>query len=455
MNSLGALRPRWDKEYGSVLLTVAVPVALQNLISIGLNLVDVLMIGRLGVPELAAVGAANRIYSVFGMMCFGMVSGFSVYVAQYWGVRDIKNIRRVFGLALLANTMVALLFMLLAGFMPRTLLHLFVKEAAVLDLGQQYLRIALFSYPLIALSFATSFTCRAIRRLRGPTLISAAALGFSTLLRYVLIFGNWGFPRLGVQGAAIATVAGRLLELALLFTLIYGGTLHPLAGKPRELFSHTRELRRKIFRTSLPVLMNEACMTLGGTAFYVAVGFLGTTAVAVMQVGSVLNDFFQAIFYGMGNAVAVITGNELGRGQRDRAYANGRSALLATALLALVMATLMISSRGFIISLYKFDTTASALLSQVLLVYSLYMMPRMLAYVLVCGLLRAGGDTRFCMFVDIGCTWLIGVPAAFFGALALHCQLPAVLALLLVADVLACLICSVRFRSKVWINTLI
>jgi len=455
MNILGTLRRRWDRDYTSVLLTVALPVTLQNLISIGLNLVDVLMIGLMGVPELAAVGAANRIYAVFGMTCFGLVSGFSVYVAQYWGTRDIKNIRRVYGLALTAASALSLLFVLMCILFPRPLLYLFVKEASVLDLGQQYLNIAILSYPLIALSMTTHFICRAIRRLRGPTLISATALGFSTLLRYGLIFGNLGFPRLGVTGAAIATVSGRFLELILLFMLLYCTREHPLAGKPRELFFYSAAMRLKILRTAVPVMINEAIFIGGATAFYVAVGFLGTAAVAVMQVASVLSDFFQAIFYGVGNAVAVITGNELGRGNKERAYGNGVAALIATAFLGLIMTALMLSAGGFIVNIYNFDAATSALLSGVIIVYSIYMTPRMLAYVQVCGLLRAGGDTRFCMFVDAGCICLFGVPLAFCGALVLQWQLPYVLALLLLGDVLCCLICFLRFRSKIWIRTLI
>ncbi|MCL1816284.1 MAG: MATE family efflux transporter [Clostridiales bacterium] len=455
MTNLKLLRRRWDKDYTSALLTVALPVTVQNLISIGLNLVDVLMIGWVGVPELAAVGAANRIYSIFGMLCFGLVSGFSVYVAQYWGVRDIKNIRRVFGLALRATGILALLFVLMCLIFPRPLLHLFVKEAAVLYLGQKYLSIAIFSYPLIAMSMTTSFVCRAIRRLRGPTLISAIALGFSTLLRYALIFGNWGFPCLGVTGAAIATVAGRLLELTLLALLIYATRCHPLAGKPKELFSANSAMRQKILRTAFPVMINEGCFIGGITGFYIAVGFLGTAAVAVMQVASVLSDFFQAIFYGFGNAVAVITGNALGRGHTERAYQNGQTALAVTLVLGLIMGTSMIAARGFIVQLYDFNDTTSALLSSVIIVYSIYMTPRMLAYVEVCGLLRAGGDTRFCMFVDATCSCFIGVCLAFCGVFVLRWQLPYVLALQLLGETMGCLICYLRFRSKIWIKTLI
>jgi putative MATE family efflux protein len=455
MNAPHPALGRWNKEYTSVLLTVALPVMLQNLISIGLNLIDVLMVGRLGVSELAAVGAANRIYSVFGMICFGLISGFAVFIAQYWGVRDIRNIRRVYGLAMAAMLSIAIAFMLLAALAGRVILSLFLKDPAVVEIGLQYLNIALFSYPLVAYSFCTAFSSRSLRRIRVTTVINCIALSISTLLNYGLIFGNFGLPRLGVQGAAISTVIARALELTMLMIYIYGSREHPLAGKWRELFSFDGALVRKVMTTAWPVLVNEGFFTLGITSFYVAVSYLGTEAVAVMQVSMVVNDFFMATFFGLGNAVAVITGNELGRGEKELAFANGKVALKVTLALSLLIGGLLLSSRGLIVNIYALDPYTSAMLNQVLLVCAFYTAPRMLVYVLICGLLRAGGDTRFCMIVDVSSICLIGVPLAFIGVLALHWQLPAVLGLYYAYDLVNLVLCLRRFRSKVWINTLI
>jgi putative MATE family efflux protein len=417
--------------------------------------VDVLMITRLGVNELAAVGAANRVYSVFGMLCFGLISGFSVYIAQYWGVRDIKNIRRVYGLALTSMLGVAVLFMLLAVCAGRSILHLFVKDAAVIELGCQYLNIALFSFPFIAYSFCTAFSSRSLRRLRASTLINALALGINTLLNYGLIFGNLGLPRLGVQGAAIATVIARALEFIMMLLFVYGSREHPLAGRRRELFSFGGAFARKILATTLPVLGNEGFYTLGITCFNVAVSYLGTESVGVMQLSMVINDFFLAVFFGLGNAVAVITGNELGRGQTDRAYANGTAALRLALLLSVLIGGLILAASGPLVNVCRLDPYTSAMFSQVLAVRAFFTPPRMLVYVLVVGLLRAGGDTRFCMFVDAGSVWLIGVPLSFLGALALQWQLPAVLGLLFAGDLVSLALCLRRFRSQRWINTLI
>ena len=455
MDTPAPAQPLLKKEYISVLLTVALPVMFHNVISLGLNLIDLLMIGRLGVNELAAVGAASRVYSIFVMMCFGLICGFSVYTSQYWGVRDIKNIRRVYGLAATSMISLALLFVLLAAFFGRPILYLFVKDPAVVELSRQYLIISVFSFPFLAYSFCTSFSSRSLRRLVAVTSINALALAIKTWLNYLFLFGNFGMPRLGLTGAAWGTVIARVLEMIMMVIYIYGSREHPLAGKLRELFSFDMTLARKIFKTVLPVLGNESAHMLGMTLFYVIISYLGTEAVAVMQVSMLVNDFFLAIFFGLGGAVAVITGNELGRGHKELAYTNGVLALKVTVFLSLLIGALLFIARGPIVQLYSLGPVASGILSQVLTVCALYIPIRMLVYVLIIGLLRAGGDTRFCMFVQACTILFVGVPLAFTGALILQLPLYAVLALLLTCDLASLMICYPRFRSKVWINKLI
>lgn len=446
---------RLDQRYLSVFITVALPVIVQHIVSIGLNLVDVLMIGRVGVDELAAVGAANRIYSLFGMLNFSMVSGASIYVAQYWGTRDIANIRRVLGLALVCCVGLSLVFLLLAAFLARPLLALFLHEADVIELARQYLHIAMFTYPLLAVSSCISVSSRAIRRLKAPTVINACALTLNTLLNYCLIFGGFGFPRLGVVGAAIATLIARLLETGLMLACTYGAAGHPLAARPRELFAFDRALSRSVFHTALPVLLSDGSMTLGNTCYFIAFGYLSTAAVGVMQIAGVLNDFFQSLFYGVGSAAAVIIGNELGRGEKEATYGHGKLMLRATVVLSFAVTLLMLLSRGLVVRAYDLEPAASAMLSGAIFVYACYMLPRMISYILQCGVLRAGGDTTYCMLAGAATVWLVSVPAAFCAVLLLHWSLPGVLALLMLGDVLAALLLLRRFHSRIWLNTLI
>lgn len=200
-------KTHFGREFYKTALVIAIPIVIQNLISIGLNMADTIMIGKLGVDELAAVGTANRLYFVFSTLCFGVYSGAAVYVSQYWGVRDIPNIRRTFGIDLCLGGGISLLFMTLALALAPQILFLFTRDANVIGLGSGYLRIVSLSYPLTAMSFAVNFNSRAIHNLRVPTLINMMALCINLVLNYGLIYGKLGMPQLGVNGAAIATLS--------------------------------------------------------------------------------------------------------------------------------------------------------------------------------------------------------------------------------------------------------
>ena len=214
-------KTKLDQTFYKTMMTIAIPIVIQNIISIGLNMADTIMIGKLGVDELAAVGTANRLYFVFSSLCFGIYSGASVYVSQYWGVKDIKNIRRTLGIDILLGGGMSVLFMAIAFFLAPQVLGLFSSDPNVIELGTQYLHIVAGSYFFTAMSFAINFNCRAIHMLKVPTAINTLALFINLGLNYLLIFGKLGLPRMGVRGAAYATLIARLVEFVLMFLCVY------------------------------------------------------------------------------------------------------------------------------------------------------------------------------------------------------------------------------------------
>ena len=340
-----------DRQFYKTVLTIAIPVVLQNLISIGLNMADTIMIGKLGVDELAAVGTANRLYFVFSSLCFGIYSGASVYVSQYWGVKDIKNIRRTLGIDIILGGGMALLFTAIAIFAAPQVLGLFSSDPRVIELGTEYLHIVAISYFFTSMSFAINFNCRAIHMLKVPTAINTLALVINLVFNYLLIFGKFGFPKLGVKGAALATLLARLVEFILMYLCVYLQKGHPLAAKIRELFSFDRELFTRVLKTSLPVIVSEGGWSLGNSVYYIAYGMLGASALAVVQVASTVNDLFQILFFGIGNASAVMIGNELGRRNEDKAYSYAVVFLKMTFAINLVMSVALFLSRGMVINI--------------------------------------------------------------------------------------------------------
>lgn len=437
------------------MLFIAFPVMIQNLISIGLNLIDTLMIGRVGVSELAAVGAANQVYFIFSMTCFGVYSGAAVYTAQFWGAQDISSIRKIMGIDYLVGGALALLFTLAGILLGPHILWLFARDAAVIERGTQYLQIACISYVFTAMSYAMSFNSRSIQRLAGPTTINFAALIINTFLNFGLIYGNFGLPKLGVRGAAIATLTARIVEFIALALYIYHDRDHPLAASFQELTSFSKDMFKKVMKTALPVVISEGTWSIATSAYFIAYGILGASALAVAQVASVVNEFSQSVYFGLGNAAAVIIGEKLGQNRTDEVELDSKRILRIVMVMNVIVTLSLILTRGIISGFYNFDSETSQLLEQTLLVWAVFVTPKMLEYLLICGILRAGGDTRFCMIVDVTGNWLVGLPMAFLSVTLFHLSLPVAVALVSCTEVVKAIICWYRYKQKKWIRVLV
>jgi len=446
---------KFDKNFYKPMMVIALPVVIQNLISIGLNMIDSIMVGQLGVNPLAAVGIANRVYFVFSMICFGIYSGSSIFIAQYWGVKDLKNIKKLFGMNLFLGTVLSVALSVAVFIFPRQIVSVFSNDVTVINDGITYLRIISVSYLFTALSYAASFNSRAIHKLKAPTIISAIAISINTVLNYLLIYGVAGFPKLGVAGAAIATVIARIVEFVLMFGYIYKSKEHPLAGNLKELMSWDFKMFKNTLKTSLPVIISESSWSLGTTVYYIAYGMIGPSAIAVVQVAYIINDLFQSMFFGVGNAAAVMIGNEIGRNKMDKAYDYSMAFLKITLWLNIIISICLFLVRNLIVNMYNFDPQTNLMLERSLIVFSIYMTPKMFSYMFICGILRSGGDTKFCMYLDLISIWLIGVPLSFFSVLVLKLPIYYVLAVVFSEEIFKLAIVLKRYYSKKWINNLI
>ena len=210
-----------DKKFLRKTIAISIPIAIQALLNTTLNLIDNIMIGSLGESSIAAVGLANKVFFVFTLLLFGIVSGSSILTAQYWGKRDIKNIRRVLGASLIIGLSGSILFMLAGLFTPKAVMEIFTPSEGTIVIGASYLVIVALSYPLTAITNCYISLLRATNKVKAPVFISLVAILINVVLNYTFIFGNFGAPRLGVQGAAIATVIARLVECLSILTVAY------------------------------------------------------------------------------------------------------------------------------------------------------------------------------------------------------------------------------------------
>lgn len=444
-----------NKTFINTLFIIAIPVVIQNIISIGLNMIDTIMVSELGENAISAVGLGNRIYFIFTTICFGIFSGASIFIAQYWGAKDTVSIKKVFGIDLIIGALLSLVFSFVVFFFRVPIMRIFIDDFDVINLGSKYLKIVSFSYFFTAVSFAFSFNSRAIHRLKMPTIINAVALLINTFFNWVLITGNLGFKALGVEGAAVATLFARIFEFITLIYFIYKDKDHPLAGTFKEFTSWNMELFKKILKTSFPVILSETAWSVGTSVYFIAYGFMGSYAIAVVQIAFNISDFFQTLFFGIGNASAVMIGNEIGKNDIDNAMDYSNKFVKITLVLSLILSFSLLVSRNMIIKYFNLEPSTSEYLSKTLVVYSLYFTPKMFSYMFICGILRAGGDTKFCMFVDIISIWLIGVPLSFFTVLVLKLPIHLVIAAVFSEEIIKSITVTKRYKSKKWMNNLI
>lgn len=443
-----------NRIFRSKLVRVGIPVLIQQMVSIGLNLADTIMVGKVSENALAAVGAANQVYFIFHVVLFGIFSGAAVYAVQYWGIRDLASLRKILGIDYMMCIAAAVPTMLLAYFAGPQLTALFTDEAEVIALGADYLRIACFSYLFGGLTFVISYNSRSIQDLKVPTAINACAILLNVVLNYGLIYGNFGLPEMGVEGAALATLTARIIESIVMIGSVYVRKEHPLKARFCELKSFSIKMYRQVMVTAVPVIITEGLWALSTSMMFAAYGRISASALAVVQIAVTVTDLFQTVYFGVGNAAAVIVGEALGQGRRKRAWRYSEKIMKITWVLNVAMTAVIILMRHPVAMIYEFDAATTEMLMKSLLVYAIAMTPKMLAYMTICGILRAGGDTLYCMYLDVGFNMGMQVPLAWFAVLVLHLPLHWALALVAIADFIKVFMCYHRYYSRKWMNVI-
>ena len=441
-----------EENFYRKLTVIGIPMIIQQVIAVTLNLADTIMVGKVSENALAAVGAANQVYFIFSVVLFGIFSGAAVHAVQYWGIRDLASLRKIVGIdytmcLVLSVPTVAVVFAAAPLF-----IRLFSQEPEVIELGTQYMKIACFSYIFAALSFVISYNSRSIQDLKYPTIINACAIAMNIFLNYVFIYGNFGVPALGVRGAAIATTVSRILECVAMMLSVYLRKEHPLKAYPSQLFCYSRELLVNVMKTAVPVIITEGMWAFSVSAIFAAYGKISASALAISQIAVTVTDFFQTIYFGLGNASSVIIGEVLGQGRRSTAFEYSRKVLKVTWILNIIMTVVIILARTPIAAIYDFSPETTEMLMKALLVYAVALTPKMLAYMTICAILRAGGDTVFYMYMDVAFNVGLQIPLAYIGVLVLKWPLHWVMAFVAIADFIKVFFCYYRYYSKKWMN---
>ena len=445
-----------DKPFWRIALRLSLPIALQNMLTSSFALIDTLMVSRLGDLALSAVGMAGQWSWFLTLILFGLTSGMSVFASQYWGVDDHKGMRRVLGISLTFALLASFAFTLFAAAMPEHIMRLFNQEAEVVSVGTDYLRIACWSYPAVALTLLLSGFLRSIEKVRVPMVVSAFTTFGNAILNYALIFGKLGLPALGVRGAAAATCISSWMGPVLLLVVSLAQKNH-LVRHPRDMVSFRAHHIAAFFKRAFPVIFNETLWGFGIFILQMIYANMGHEYYAAVSIVRTLVELSFSFFAGLGNACVIMVGKSVGSGKIRRAVDDARRFGFLVPLVAFVIGLLLALLRDPLIRIFDLGNNISDLTLQtartITLFIGLEMMIRMIPYIQIVGIFRSGGDTFTGVLFDAGTLWVLAIPAAALASRVFHLPFTSVLMIAyLVEDLPKAVLCIGWYLSKKWIK---
>ena len=412
------------------------------------------MIGRLGKTPIAAVGLVNQIVFILILLTFGASSGSGIFVAQYWGTKDLKNIEKTLGHIMKITLAASLVFFVILFFFPGKVLGIFTEDQAVIEAGVTYAKPIAFSTLFTAFSFIMAMAMRTVEKARVPMYISIVALGVNTIGNFLLIFGNAGFPKLGVMGAAIATLTSRVVEF-LLYVVVLKKKKTPITLSLRSLISFDGVFFKRLMNYAYPVILNEFLWSLGMTMYSLVFARISTEAIATRNIVSTIENLGFVFFGGISAATIVIVGSELGKKNYAQARASAFKFLRLTVVVAAFAGAATVLLSRFIVGLYNIDDGIRSTVTISILIVSLALPVKMFNAVNIVGVLRSGGDTRAALFLEIFSLWFIGIPLVASSGLLWHWSIPMIYLMTLPEEGFKATLGLWRTKSGKWVKNVI
>ena len=443
-----------ENNFTKQLLRVALPISGQSLIAASLNFVDTLLVGRLGEAEIAAVGFSVQFTFIFWMVLFGFTGGAITYMAQFFGKGDFVNIRRVTGITVTVAFLIGVAFFCVCFFTPAAVLRIYTNIPGIIEMGVPFMRLIAFVFLTWSIVVPLTAALKATQQTDIPFKISIIVFTTNTVLCILLINGYFGAPRMGIMGAAAATVISRCLELIIYIIVIFARK-NILAGPLRQFFSWTRELLRRVIANSIPTTANETLWAVGISLYVAAYGRMGVTEAAAVQASNTIFNIFSLACFAIGDAMLILCGEKLGQNKTGEAFALAKRILRVAVIAGAVAGGILVSLSWVIVKAFRFTDQGLYFMTMILIIYGITLFVKIHNGAILTGALRAGGDTRVGLLLDIGTVWGIGIPLAFIGALVLQFPIYLVVALVQSDEIVKFFLMRWRFRKKVWVRDLV
>lgn len=442
-----------DKRFMKTLLAIAVPISFQTLVQSSLSMIDQMMIGQFGESAIAGVGLGGTISFILMIALGGVVTGGSIFMSQFWGAKNYAQMKKTMATTLRLGVSIAIFISLLAGFFPKTALGIFTNDSKVIELGSGYLQIVALSYTPMFLIMNFSSLLRNTGLVKIPMVTGIISVFINTGLNFILIFGMLGMPKLGITGAAIATVVSRVFEALLLMFICYQKDHDAFPGL-KDLLHFDLEFSKLFLITVYPVLLNEFFWVLGDSMYSVIYGHMGTSEMAAMTMTFPIQGLFIGLFTGISGAAGIMLGNELGSGANEQAVQYAKRFVWITCSGAILVSVLIGLLAKWYVLAYHVSPEVSQLSMELLYVFAAVIWVKVTNMVVGNGILRSGGQTKFTFIVDMIGLWGIGVPLGFFAAFYLDLSVTWVYLLIAVEEFVRLALCLWRMNSRKWLQNL-
>lgn len=442
-----------NKEFYQSIKKVAIPITIQCLLQSALSLIDQIMIGHLGSASIAGVGLAGKFSTLFSVTMNAIVTVAGILIAQYKGSKNKEGINTSFFSNLYFSLTVAFIFILLSFAFPMQIMGFYSKDPVTIEQAAIYLRIMAVGFVPQTITLMLSALLRNMEAAKYATIAGGISVVSNTLLNYLFIYGVGIFPKMGVEGAALATSLARCIELAIIFTLFY--RMKDKKGvQLRFVFQFEKGFIKKIGCILVPILLCEFLWSLGENIYAVIYGHIGTEACAAMTLTYPIQGLTTGALSGISSAAGIIVGESLGAGKRDKAYQEAKKLVKIAVFGSIILGIIVSVLSGYYVKLYNVSDDTKQVTIYILYAYSIVLCGKVINMVLGGGVLRSGGQTKYIMYIDMIGTWIIGVPLGCITAYVFKLPIYYVYFILSMEEYVRVLLEAYLFKSKRWMKNL-
>lgn len=445
-----------DKGFWKTAVRLAMPIAFQNMLISSFTLADTLFVSQLGDISLSAVGMMGQWGWLLNMILIGISSGVSVFVAQYWGVKEIKKINMTCGIASISAIIVSSLFMLISLISPEFVVNIFNNDAAVVEEGKRYLLIVCVSYPAVAITNILSSVLRSVEEVKLPMYVSVFTTILNIVLDYGMIFGKFGFSKMGIEGAALATsiAAWAGVALILIVSFIKKNILYaPL----KDTFGFKIKDISTFYKKALPVIFNETMWGAGTFIFNIIFGHMGYEYFAAITILRSFENIAFVFIIGLCNACSIMVGKSVGKGKIERGVEDTKRFIFIFPVISVIISVLIFAFRAELIGIFNLSNNISAVTLEaamkIMAFYAFEFTIRQIPYLMIVGIFRSGGDTVTGVKFDLATLWGLSLPATLIAVYVLKAPFTVAFAVMYIfEDYIKTLLCVRYYKSMKWIK---